>query len=110
MAKGKDLFAGDDPFAMAQAWLTEAEASEPNDANAIALATPRTLVLEGSVEDGMITYITRTRVFGFPDYTTVTQKDKTLKFHARLRFGMKDMGVNAARGDAWIAELTGSGG
>lgn len=35
----KDLFKGDDPFAMAQAWLTEAEASEPNDANAIALAT-----------------------------------------------------------------------
>ncbi|MEL7462767.1 MAG: pyridoxamine 5'-phosphate oxidase [Pseudomonadota bacterium] len=39
MAKGKDLFAGDDPFSMAQAWLAEAEASEPNDANAIALAT-----------------------------------------------------------------------
>ena len=33
------IFAGDDPFAIAQAWLTEAEASEVNDANAIALAT-----------------------------------------------------------------------
>lgn len=33
------IFAGDDPFAIAQAWLTEAEASEPNDPNAIALAT-----------------------------------------------------------------------
>ena len=39
MAKGKDLFAGDDPFGLAQAWLTEAEAAEPNDANAVALAT-----------------------------------------------------------------------
>ena len=33
------IFAGSDPFALARAWLTEAEAQEPNDANAIALAT-----------------------------------------------------------------------
>ncbi len=33
------IFAGSDPFAIARAWLTEAEAQEPNDANAIALAT-----------------------------------------------------------------------
>ena len=33
------IFAGEDPFALARAWLTEAEASEPNDPNAIALAT-----------------------------------------------------------------------
>ena len=33
------LFAGDDPFALAQSWLTEAEKQEPNDPNAIALAT-----------------------------------------------------------------------
>jgi pyridoxamine 5'-phosphate oxidase len=33
------IFAGDDPFVIAKAWLAEAEASEPNDPNAIALAT-----------------------------------------------------------------------
>lgn len=33
------LFAGDDPFVIARAWLAEAEATEPNDPNAIALAT-----------------------------------------------------------------------
>ena len=33
------IFAGNDPFALAQTWLTEAEATEPNDPNAIALAT-----------------------------------------------------------------------
>ncbi|GAB4267226.1 MAG: pyridoxamine 5'-phosphate oxidase [Pararhodobacter sp.] len=33
------IFAGDDPFVIAQAWLAEAEGSEPNDPNAIALAT-----------------------------------------------------------------------
>ncbi|MBZ0129964.1 MAG: pyridoxamine 5'-phosphate oxidase [Rhodobacteraceae bacterium] len=32
-------FAGDDPFAIARAWLAEAEMAEPNDPNAIALAT-----------------------------------------------------------------------
>ena len=33
------IFAGEDPFAIAQAWLAEAESKEPNDPNAIALAT-----------------------------------------------------------------------
>jgi pyridoxamine 5'-phosphate oxidase len=33
------IFAGDDPFAIAKAWLAEAEAQEINDPNAIALAT-----------------------------------------------------------------------
>lgn len=33
------IFAGQDPFVIARAWLSEAEASEPNDPNAIALAT-----------------------------------------------------------------------
>lgn len=33
------IFAGDDPFAIAQTWLAEAEKTEPNDPNAIALAT-----------------------------------------------------------------------
>ena len=33
------IFAGEDPFAIARAWLAEAEPKEPNDPNAIALAT-----------------------------------------------------------------------
>ena len=33
------IFAGDDPFAIVRAWMKAAEKSEPNDANAIALAT-----------------------------------------------------------------------
>lgn len=33
------IFAGSDPFVLAQSWLTEAEGTEPNDPNAIALAT-----------------------------------------------------------------------
>ena len=33
------IFAGDDPFAIARAWMAEAVVSEPNDPDAIALAT-----------------------------------------------------------------------
>lgn len=33
------IFAGDDPFGIARGWLAEAEPVEPNDPNAIALAT-----------------------------------------------------------------------
>jgi len=33
------IFAGEDPFALARNWLAEAQASEPNDPDAIALAT-----------------------------------------------------------------------
>lgn len=33
------IFAGDDPFVIARRWLSEASATEPNDPNAIALAT-----------------------------------------------------------------------
>lgn len=33
------IFGGDDPFMIARAWLAEAEPVEPNDPNAIALAT-----------------------------------------------------------------------
>lgn len=39
MAERDGIFAGDDPFAIARAWLAEAEKTEINDPNAIALAT-----------------------------------------------------------------------
>lgn len=39
MADRDGIFAGGDPFAIIRNWLAEAEASEPNDPNAIALAT-----------------------------------------------------------------------
>ena len=39
MADREGIFAGDDPFAIVRRWLAEAESSEPNDPNAMALAT-----------------------------------------------------------------------
>ena len=39
MTDRSGIFAGEDPFAIARGWLAEAEPLEPNDPNAIALAT-----------------------------------------------------------------------
>ena len=39
MSDRTGIFAGDDPFALAQSWLDEAWKTEVNDANAIALST-----------------------------------------------------------------------
>jgi hypothetical protein len=77
--------------------------------DAIARATPRTQVLAGSVAEGMVTYVTRSALWGFPDYTTVAQEGDYLMIHGRLRFGTSDMGVNRARVDRWIAALRAEG-
>lgn len=69
----------------------------------IALAAPRTRVLAGSVSEGMVTYISRSKLFGFPDYTTVRQTETGLDIYARLRFGRSDTGVNSARIKRWLA-------
>lgn len=58
------IFAGDDPFALAQAWLTEASAQEPNDPEAIALGTVdqggmpnvRMVLLKGIEADAFVFY------------------------------------------------------
>jgi pyridoxamine 5'-phosphate oxidase len=59
------IFAGQDPFAIAKAWLAEAEGTEPNDANAIALATVDTdglpnvrMVLLKEIEDAAFVFYT----------------------------------------------------
>ncbi|WP_204114176.1 pyridoxamine 5'-phosphate oxidase [Shimia biformata] len=39
MSDRTGIFAGDDPFEIARQWLAEAEKTEPNDPNAIALST-----------------------------------------------------------------------
>lgn len=79
--------------------------------NRIALATPRTKLIAGSVADGMMTYVTRSAFFGFPDYTTVeitspvSGAGPLLHFNARQRFGVEDLGVNQARIEDWLSQL-----
>ena len=77
--------------------------------NTVALDTPRTQVLAGSIQENLLTYVTRSNVFGFPDYTTVfiepDGQGSRLTIHARQRFGKADFGVNASRVRDWLSRL-----
>lgn len=69
----------------------------------IALATERTKRAYGSPETGRITYVTRSALIGYPDYTTVAiNAAGQLCIVARQRFGLEDFGVNQKRIDAWV--------
>ncbi|QYX58346.1 DUF1499 domain-containing protein [Roseovarius sp. SCSIO 43702] len=78
---------------------------------------PRTKVLAGSVEEGMITYVTRSKVWGFPDYATLRlygdagdeDGPRHIEINSRARFGKSDLGVNRARVERWLA-AAGQGG
>lgn len=71
----------------------------------IILSTPRTEKLAGSIEEGRVTYVTRSKWMGFPDYTTVQRHEDVIELYARLRFGRSDLGVNKARVDGWLTDL-----
>ncbi|MBO6899091.1 MAG: DUF1499 domain-containing protein [Shimia sp.] len=71
----------------------------------VAVGTPRTTVLAGSVDEGMVTYVTRSKLMAYPDFTTAYQDGDVLKVYGRSRFGRKDFGVNATRVEAWIDAL-----
>lgn len=88
---------------------------EPTEALAafdrVATAEPRTTRLAGSVEEGRITYVSRSRLWGFPDYTTVGTEPEdggaSLVIHGRARFGRSDLGVNAERVNRWLSAMPG---
>jgi pyridoxamine 5'-phosphate oxidase len=74
------IFAGEDPFNIARAWLSEAEASEPNDPNAIALASvdadglPNVrMVLLKDIEDAAFVFYTN---YGSAKGQELTQSGK----------------------------------
>ena len=77
--------------------VTDVEPEALARVDAAARDLPRTRAIAGSVEDGRITYETRSKWIGFPDYTTVEHSDGLLKMYARLRFGRSDFGVNRER-------------
>jgi pyridoxamine 5'-phosphate oxidase len=64
MSDRTGIFEGEDPFALASRWLAEAQGSEPNDPNAIALATVderglpnvRMVLLKEIEADGFVFY------------------------------------------------------
>ncbi|WP_101340390.1 DUF1499 domain-containing protein [Cereibacter azotoformans] len=74
----------------------------------IAADWPRTRPIAG--EGFHRTWITRTKWWGFPDFTSVrlvaTEDGGTdVTLFARSRFGKSDLGVNRARGQEWLARL-----
>ena len=66
---------------------------------------PRTSVLAGSVAEGRVTYVTRSALWGFPDYTTLELRKNGVAILGRLRFGRSDLGVNKARIQGWLDAL-----
>jgi uncharacterized protein (DUF1499 family) len=77
----------------------------------IALSEPRTRLLEGDIDEGLLTYVSRSRVFGFADFITVkavSEGDQTkLSVISRARVGSRgyDWGVNAERLDRWLQDM-----
>lgn len=99
--------AGSADFAGGARRVMSAEPDRLAEADAWMRALPRTRVLAGSVEEGRITYVTRTKVIGFPDYTTLDATHGDLRAYARLRFGASDLGVNRDRLERLLAALEG---
>lgn len=77
--------------------------------DAVALAEPRVVRLAGTPEEGFVTYVARSRLWGFPDYVSVraleVEGGAALAAFSRARFGESDLGVNAARMARWLAAL-----
>jgi hypothetical protein len=76
-----------------------------SDLHQAMLALPRTEMIAGGVGEGRLTYITRSRWMGFPDFTTIEQDGDVIKLYARLRFGKSDLGVNAKRLDGLLERV-----
>lgn len=67
-------------------------------------------LIAGTLDAGHMTYLTRTRLMGYPDYTSIliepAGEGAMLLAFARARFGHSDLGNNRARLERWIAELS----
>jgi uncharacterized protein (DUF1499 family) len=76
----------------------------------IVRATPRSKALFEDAPNGRATYVTRSALLGFPDYTSVKAVPEAggaaLMIWARNRFGVSDMGVNRRRVEGWLAALS----
>jgi Protein of unknown function (DUF1499) len=76
---------------------------------ATASASDRVTLLAGSVAEGRLTWVSRSRLMGYPDYITAearpTLNGTRLDILSRQRYGRGDHGVNAARLRDWLTAL-----
>ncbi len=68
-------------------------------------ATPRTTPLAGSVDQGHVSFVTRSEIWGFPDITNAWIADDRLAIRGHLVIGSGDMGVNRKRIEGWISDV-----
>ena len=77
--------------------------------SSIARSRWNVFLVEGSVDEGMMTFVSRSTVFGFRDYITVKATDEAggakLSIISRPRFNVYDWGVNKKRLSRWLGEL-----
>lgn len=63
-------------------------------------------VLAGSVAEGFVTYVVRSRIMGFPDVVSIRldphDGGTRLNIFSRARFGYSDLGVNTVRVQRWL--------
>ncbi|MBF9060212.1 DUF1499 domain-containing protein [Rhodobacterales bacterium HKCCSP123] len=63
-------------------------------------------MIGGSLAEGHMTYVARSRLMGYPDAISVklvpVAQGTRVEIYSRSRFGYGDMGVNAARVARWI--------
>jgi len=107
------IAAGPDPFAMFQSWLKEAETTEPNDPNAMALATTaadgmpnvRMVLLKGVDANGFVFYSNAESIKGAE---LAANPKAAINFHWKtLRKAVRAQGaiarVSDAEADAYFA-------
>ena len=113
MTKPSGIFSGDDPFKLARQWLSEAEAVEPNDPNAIALATvdangmpnARMVLLKEITSDGFVFYTNyksaKAEEIGSAQKAAFVMHWKSLRRQIRVRGDVTK--VDDAQADAYFA-------
>ena len=78
--------------------------------DALVMAQPRVTRLAGSIEDAHVTYVQRTALMGYPDTISVRATGEgegaRLMIWSRSRYGYADFGVNKARVEGWLDQMT----
>jgi hypothetical protein len=74
----------------------------------LAAATPRTERV--GLGESPAAFVTRSKLWGFPDITVIWVANDVLHLHSHLVFGKGDLGVNAVRAARWFEALEGAEG
>lgn len=74
--------------------------------DAVARGDDRVDVVAGSAAAGFVTYVQRSKIFGFPDFVSVKFVDvpggSSLSIFSRARYGKSDLDVNEKRVNRWV--------